>query len=49
MEYRTDDARLTIEVMKKAREFGALAVNYARVDSLKYDKNGHLTGQWFAT
>ncbi|QMV43043.1 glycerol-3-phosphate dehydrogenase/oxidase [Cohnella cholangitidis] len=44
VEYRTDDARLTIEVMKKAREFGALAVNYARVDSLKYDKNGHLTG-----
>ncbi|MFC5470240.1 glycerol-3-phosphate dehydrogenase/oxidase [Cohnella suwonensis] len=44
VEYRTDDARLTIEVMKKAREYGALAVNYARVDSLTYDANGHLTG-----
>jgi glycerol-3-phosphate dehydrogenase len=44
VEYRTDDARLTIEVMKKAREYGALAVNYARVDSLTYDNAGHLTG-----
>ncbi|WP_375140469.1 glycerol-3-phosphate dehydrogenase/oxidase [Cohnella herbarum] len=44
VEYRTDDARLTIEVMKKAREHGALAVNYARVDSLNYDDGGRLTG-----
>lgn len=44
VEYRTDDARLTIEVMKRAREFGAMAVNYARVDSLTYDANGQLTG-----
>jgi glycerol-3-phosphate dehydrogenase len=44
VEYRTDDARLTIEVMKKAREFGVLAVNYAKVDSLSYDDQGRLTG-----
>ncbi|MFC5407099.1 glycerol-3-phosphate dehydrogenase/oxidase [Cohnella soli] len=44
VEYRTDDARLTIEVLKKACELGALAVNYARVDSLLYDGDGKLTG-----
>ena len=33
VEYRTDDARLTIEVMKEAIEHGAKAVNYAKVDS----------------
>ena len=44
VEYRTDDARLTIEVMKKAVESGALSVNYARVETLLYDQNGSLTG-----
>ncbi|WP_027091401.1 glycerol-3-phosphate dehydrogenase/oxidase [Cohnella thermotolerans] len=44
VEYRTDDARLTIEVMKKARELGALAVNYAKVESFAYDASGKLTG-----
>ncbi|HEY1216862.1 MAG TPA: glycerol-3-phosphate dehydrogenase/oxidase, partial [Bryobacteraceae bacterium] len=34
VEYRTDDARLTIEVMKKAVELGAAAVNYAKVEEL---------------
>lgn len=37
VEYRTDDARLTIEVMKKAIEKGAKAVNYAKVDSFIYE------------
>ncbi|WP_373233049.1 glycerol-3-phosphate dehydrogenase/oxidase [Cohnella sp.] len=37
VEYRTDDARLTIEVMKKAAENGAMAVNYAGVESFLYD------------
>lgn len=36
VEYRTDDARLTIEVMKKAVEKGALALNYAKVSNLLY-------------
>ncbi|MBM7565071.1 glycerol-3-phosphate dehydrogenase/oxidase [Paenibacillus sacheonensis] len=44
VEYRTDDARLTIEVMKKAVQNGALAVNYAKVEELQYDGNGTLTG-----
>ncbi|GEB75779.1 glycerol-3-phosphate dehydrogenase/oxidase [Sporolactobacillus inulinus] len=44
VEYRTDDARLTIEVMKEASDRGALAVNYAKVDELIYDANHKLTG-----
>jgi glycerol-3-phosphate dehydrogenase len=43
VEYRTDDARLTLEVMKKAAEQGALAINYAGVESFVYDE-GRLTG-----
>ncbi|AZN40316.1 glycerol-3-phosphate dehydrogenase/oxidase [Paenibacillus albus] len=43
VEYRTDDARLTIEVMKKAVEAGALAVNYAKAEKLRYE-NGKLIG-----
>ncbi|MFC4401844.1 glycerol-3-phosphate dehydrogenase/oxidase [Gracilibacillus xinjiangensis] len=37
VEYKTDDARLTMEVMKKAVEKGALALNYAKADNLLYD------------
>ena len=37
VEYRTDDARLTIEVMKEAVKFGAEAVNYAKVSEFIYD------------
>ncbi|MEH7238483.1 glycerol-3-phosphate dehydrogenase/oxidase [Bacillus sp. JJ1562] len=37
VEYRTDDARLTIEVMKKAIEKGTNAVNYAKVESFIYE------------
>jgi Glycerol-3-phosphate dehydrogenase len=37
VEYRTDDARLTLEVLKRAVEFGATAVNYAAVGELLYD------------
>lgn len=36
VEYRTDDARLTIEVIKKAVEHGALAANYVKVTSFLY-------------
>jgi glycerol-3-phosphate dehydrogenase len=43
VEYRTDDARLTIEVMKKAAELGALAVNYAGVESFLYEE-GRVSG-----
>jgi glycerol-3-phosphate dehydrogenase len=44
VEYRTDDARLTIEVMKEAVSRGARAVNYARVEDLIYDADHKLTG-----
>ncbi|MEH6939292.1 glycerol-3-phosphate dehydrogenase/oxidase [Bacillus sp. JJ664] len=43
VEYRTDDARLTIEVMKEAIDQGAKAVNYAKVDGFLY-KNGKVCG-----
>lgn len=43
VEYRTDDARLTIEVMKEAIEQGAKAVNYTKVDGFLY-KDGKVCG-----
>ena len=43
VEYRTDDARLTIEVMKKAVEAGALAANYVKAEELLYE-DGKLVG-----
>lgn len=36
VEYRTDDARLTIEVLKKAVEHGADAISYAQATNLLY-------------
>ncbi|MEC1698828.1 MULTISPECIES: glycerol-3-phosphate dehydrogenase [Bacillus] len=38
VEYRTDDARLTIEVMKEAVKFGAEPVSYSKVKELLYEK-----------
>ena len=43
VEYRTDDARLTIEVMKQAVEKGATPLNYSKVKNLIY-KNGIVSG-----
>lgn len=37
VEYKTDDARLTLEIMKEAVARGASAVNYAKVTSFIYD------------
>jgi glycerol-3-phosphate dehydrogenase len=42
-EYRTDDARLTITVLKTAVKLGAKAVNHAAVIDLAYD-NGKIKG-----
>jgi len=42
-EYKTDDSRLTIEVMKKAVEYGALVVNYTEVENFIY-KEGKIVG-----
>jgi len=44
VEYKTDDARLTIEVMKKAVEKGVDAINYAKVVDLMYDKANKVCG-----
>ena len=39
VEYKTDDARLTLEVMKKAVEKGAYALNYMKVMDLVYENS----------
>jgi glycerol-3-phosphate dehydrogenase len=38
VEYRTDDARLTIEVMKTAVEHGAAALNYVKAEQFIYQE-----------
>ncbi|MGG7618188.1 glycerol-3-phosphate dehydrogenase/oxidase [Bacillus coreaensis] len=43
VEYRTDDARLTIEVMKAAVDKGACAINYTKVEKLVYE-HGTIVG-----
>lgn len=42
-EYRTDDARLTIELVKTARRYGAEAFNYAEAKDFIY-QDGKVTG-----
>lgn len=42
-EYRTDDARLTIEVTKTAIEHGAICLNYSQVKGLLY-QDGKICG-----
>ncbi len=44
VEYRSDDARLTIEVMKSAVERGALCVNYIACTDFTQDDNGKING-----
>lgn len=36
-EYRTDDARLTIEILKKAASYGATILNYCELESFVYN------------
>ncbi len=43
-EYRTDDARLTIEALKTAAQHGALCANYAQIDSFIYNTSGKIIG-----
>ena len=43
VEYRTDDARLTLEVLKAAVKRGALAANYAKAEKLLY-RDGKVAG-----
>lgn len=42
-EYRTDDARLTIEIIKTAHQYGADCLNYAKVNGFGKDAN-RITG-----
>ncbi|MCJ7843524.1 glycerol-3-phosphate dehydrogenase/oxidase [Lederbergia sp. NSJ-179] len=44
VEYRTDDARLTIEVMKAAVQKGATLLNYAKADKFLYNDQGKIIG-----
>ncbi|MFL1012370.1 glycerol-3-phosphate dehydrogenase/oxidase [Flavisericum labens] len=41
-EYRTDDARLTIEVLKTATSFGTTAINYCEMQSFNYDEHSKI-------
>lgn len=41
-EYRTDDARLTVELLKKAASFGASSINYCEMTSFNYDEDGKI-------
>ncbi|MCO5724443.1 glycerol-3-phosphate dehydrogenase/oxidase [Robiginitalea marina] len=43
-EYRTDDARLTLESIKASLQYGALALNYAEVTGFRYDGQGKVAG-----
>ena len=39
VEYQTDDARLTIEVLKKAAEKGALCLNYIKCEQFNFEND----------
>ena len=43
-EYRTDDARLTIEILKTATRHGADIINYAEATNFIYDKDEQISG-----
>ncbi len=43
-EYRTDDARLTVEILKSAHAHGAHIVNYAKAEEFLYDDSGKVIG-----
>ena len=44
VEYKTDDARLTIEVLKKAVEHGVDAINYTKAIDFIYNEHGEISG-----
>src|SRR5690625_439451 len=44
VEYKTDDARLTIEVLKKAVEYGTHAINYTKVIDFIYNDSKKIIG-----
>lgn len=46
-EYRTDDARLTIEIIKTAVEHNATCLNYVKAEEFIYDENKKINGVIF--
>lgn len=44
LDYTNDDARLTIEIIKKAHELGALLTNYVKATDFIYDDNNQIIG-----
>lgn len=44
LDYTNDDARLTIETIKKAHELGAEIANYVKAIDFIYDENGQING-----
>jgi Glycerol-3-phosphate dehydrogenase len=44
LDYVNDDARLTIEILKKAHELGTLVTNYVKAIDFLYDNNGRIVG-----
>ncbi len=47
VEYRTDDARLTLEVIKAANEKGSCILNYSEVIGFLYNSDKKITGLQF--
>ncbi|GEQ85884.1 aerobic glycerol-3-phosphate dehydrogenase [Patiriisocius marinistellae] len=43
-EYRTDDARLTIELLKTASSYGATIINYAEMTGFQYSTKNKVNG-----
>lgn len=44
LDYINDDARLTIEILKKAHELGTLLTNYVKVTGYIYNQREHIVG-----
>ncbi|WP_028274958.1 FAD-dependent oxidoreductase [Atopococcus tabaci] len=44
LDYLNDDARLTLEILKKASELGTLLANYVKAVAFLYDADGKITG-----
>lgn len=43
-EYRTDDARLTVEIIKTAANYDSTSINYVKATDFTYDDNGKVSG-----
>lgn len=44
LDYTSDDARLTLEILKKAHEYGSLIANYVRAVDFLYDERHQIVG-----